>query len=202
MAGPRRGGYAKGRERREAILHAANDVFAAQGFHGAALSTIATRVGLSEPGLLHHFPSKEHLLLELLALRHERDAERVARALTDHEGFLDALRGLCRENQGTPGLVRLFTILAAESVDDDHPAHDWMLERYRTLRERFAMRIASEQRAGRIDPGLDARRLAPQLIAMFDGLQIQWLLDPDDVDMAAVFADFLAHLRPPEPQRG
>jgi AcrR family transcriptional regulator len=202
MAGPRRGGYAKGRERREAILHAANDVFAAQGFHGAALSTIATRVGLSEPGLLHHFPSKEHLLLELLALRHERDAERVARALTDHEGFLDALRGLCRENQGTPGLVRLFTILAAESVDDDHPAHDWMLERYRTLRERFAVRIESAQRAGRIDPGLDARRLAPQLIAMFDGLQIQWLLDPDDVDMAAVFADFLAHLRPPEPQRG
>jgi AcrR family transcriptional regulator len=202
MANARRGGYAKGRERRDAILHAANEVFAAQGFHGASLSTIATRVGLSEPGLLHHFPSKEHLLLELLALRHEHDAERVARALADHEGFLDALLGLCLENQGTAGLVRLFTIMAAESVDDDHPAHDWMVERYRTLRERFSARIEAEQRAGRIDPALDPRRLAPQLIAMFDGLQIQWLLDPDDVDMAAVFADFLAHLRPVEPQRG
>jgi AcrR family transcriptional regulator len=206
MSAARRGGYAKGRERRDAILRAANEVFAAQGFHGAALSAIATRVGLSEPGLLHHFPSKEHLLLELLALRHEHDAERVARALADHEGFLDALLGLCRENQDTPGLVRLFTILAAESVDDDHPAHDWMVERYRTLRERFAVRVESEQRAGRIDPALDARRLAPQLIAMFDGLQIQWLLDPGEVDMTAVFEDFLAHLRPPgpvaAPQRG
>jgi AcrR family transcriptional regulator len=192
----RRGGYAKGRERREAILRAANEVFAAQGFHGASLSSIATRVGLSEPGLLHHFPSKEHLLLELLELRHDHDAERVARAIADHEGFLAALLGLCRENQDTPGLVRLFAILAAESVDDDHPAHDWALERYRTLRERFATRIADEQREGRIAAGLDPDLLAPQLIAMLDGLQLQWLLDPGEVDMSAVFADFVARLVP------
>ena len=202
MAGTRRGGYAKGRERRDAILAAANDVFAAQGFHGASLATIATRVGLSEPGLLHHFPSKEHLFLELLTLRHDHDSERVARALADHEGFLDALHGLCRENQGTAGLVRLFTILVGESVDADHPAHDWMVERYRGLRERFVARIEAEQRAGRVASGVDARTLAPQLIAMFDGLQLQWLLDPDAVDLSAVFADFLDRLRPPAPQRG
>jgi AcrR family transcriptional regulator len=203
MSTARRGGYAKGRERREAILHAADEVFAAQGFHKAALSTIAKQVGLSEPGLLHHFPSKEHLLLELLAMRHEHDAERVARAMRHHETFLDALLGLCRENEDTPGLVRLFTILAAESVDDDHPAHDWTVERYRTLRERFATRIAREQRDGHIDAHIDPHRLAPQLIAMFDGLQVQWLLEPDAVDMAAVFADFLDRLRPAaDPHRG
>ena len=197
MATTRRGGYAKGRERRDAILRAANEVFAAHGFHRASLATIATRVGLSEPGLLHHFPSKEHLLLELLALRHDHDAERVARALADHEGFLDALLGLCRENEETAGLVRLFTILVGESVDDDHPAHDWMVERYRGLRERFTARIETEQREGRIAADIDARALAPQLIALFDGLQLQWLLDPDDVDLSGVFADFLERLRPP-----
>jgi hypothetical protein len=31
---------------------------------------------------------------------------------------------------------------------------------------------------------------------MFDGLQLQWLLDPAAVDMTAVFEDFLARLRP------
>jgi AcrR family transcriptional regulator len=110
-----------------------------------------------------------------------------------------ALLGLCRENQDTPGLVRLFAILAAESVDDDHPAHDWMVERYRTLRERFVTRRENEQREGRIAAGLDSRLLAPQLIAMFDGLQVQWLLDPGAVAMSAVLADFLDRLRP---QRG
>lgn len=29
-----------------------------------------------------------------------------------------------------------------------------------------------------------------------DGLQLQWLLDPDNVDMVALFDQFLALLRP------
>jgi hypothetical protein len=37
--------------------------------------------------------------------------------------------------------------------------------------------------------------VAPQILAMFDGLQIQWLLDPDGVDMVAAFEDFLGRLR-------
>src|SRR4051794_40798075 len=138
MTAARRGTYAKGRERREAILAAANERFAARGFRGASLAAIAKQVGLTEAGVLHHFPSKEHLLLELLELRHEHDVERIVRTLEAHPVYLDALLALCRENQGTPGLVRLFTILAAESVDGGHPAHPWTVERYRDLRSRIA----------------------------------------------------------------
>jgi AcrR family transcriptional regulator len=194
--GRARGGYAKGRERREAILAAANEVFATQGFRGASLATIATRVGLSEPGLLHHFRSKDELLLELLALREERDMERIEQAYEAHVEALDVLLELCRQNADRPGIVRLFTILAAESVDDDHPAHDWFLDRYRLRRRGVAARLADEQREGRIAADLDVERLAPQILAMFDGLQIQWLLDPDGVDMVAVLEDFLDRLRP------
>lgn len=197
MSAARRGGYAKGRERREAILTAANELFAAQGFHGASLAKIAAQVGLTEAGLLHHFPSKEHLLLELLELRQEHNAERLARALEQHAGYLDALLALCRENQHAPGLVRLFTILAAESVDDDHPAHPWTVERYRRLREQLAARLTAEQKAGRVHPDLDPRAVAPQILAVFDGLQLQWLLDPQQVDMSALFANFLNRLAPP-----
>jgi AcrR family transcriptional regulator len=193
-AARRRGGYAKGRERREAILAAANDLFAVQGFRGASLAAIAARVGLSEAGVLHHFPSKEHLLLELLELRHERDGERIERMLAEHPGLLDTLLALCRDNQRSPGLVRLFTILAAESVDDDHPAHDWTVERYAGLRARLADRLREEQAAGRVRSELDPPLVAAQILAMFDGLQLQWLLAPDEVDMSAVFADFLSRL--------
>jgi AcrR family transcriptional regulator len=193
-AARRRGGYAKGRERREAILAAADQLFAAQGFRGASLASIAKQVGLTEAGVLHHFPSKEHLLLELLQLRHEHDAERVVRTIAEHPAYLDAMLALCRENQQHPGLVRLFTILAAEGVDTDHPAHSWTVERYRFLRERVTARLIAEQRAGRVDPALDPRLTAPQILAVFDGLQLQWLLEPEQVDMSAVFADFLARL--------
>jgi hypothetical protein len=37
---------------------------------------------------------------------------------------------------------------------------------------------------------------AAQILAMFDGLQIQWLLDPDGTDMVALFGDFLSRFAP------
>ena len=42
-----------------------------------------------------------------------------------------------------------------------------------------------------MDPGL----IAAQILAMFDGLQLQWLLEPDEVDMVAALDDYLGDLR-------
>jgi AcrR family transcriptional regulator len=197
-------GYAKGRERREEILAAADAAFAKHGFRGTSLATIAQEVGLSQPGLLHHFPSKEHLLLEVLRYRDEQGLEYVTGQLDDAGGYADALLELCAANTRTPGLVRLFSVLAAESVDDDHPAHQFFRddhpahqffrERYRHLRERAATRFAEEQREGRLAAGVDPETLAVQVLALFDGLQLQWLLEPDAVDMVEVMRDFLARL--------
>ena len=169
--GRERGGYAKGRERRDAILAAANEVFATRGFRGASLATIAKRVGMSEPGLLHHFASKEELLLELLKLRDQHDDERIAEARAAHAHVLDVLLALCRQNEERPGIVRLFTILAAESVDDDHPAHDWFLARYGERRAhprrppgrrpaRGHRRRRPRPRVGRVADPRDVRRPA------------------------------------------
>jgi AcrR family transcriptional regulator len=194
--GRERGGYAKGRERRDAILAAANEVFATRGFRGASLATIAKRVGMSEPGLLHHFASKEELLLELLKLRDQHNDERIAQARAAHAGPIEVVLELCRQNEERPGIVRLFTILAAESVDDDHPAHDWFLARYSDRRATLTERLADAQREGSVDPSLDPEHVASQILAMFDGLQLQWLLDPEGVDMVAVFEAFLDRLRP------
>ena len=49
------------REKREAILEAALDVFSTHGFRGATLDLIADAAGLSKPNLLYYFPSKEEI---------------------------------------------------------------------------------------------------------------------------------------------
>ena len=191
-----RGPYAGGLARREAILRAASEAFAAHGYRGASLAMIADRVGMSAPGLLHHFPTKEHLLIDLLALRQERDAERV-RALASERGgrILDALLALGARNADSPGLVRLFTMLAAESVDADHPGHDWFVARYRQSRGFVAERLIEEQRLGMIRDDVDAELIAAQILAVFDGLQLQWLLDPEEVDMITALDDYIGDLR-------
>ena len=193
---PARGAYANGLARREAILRAATDVFADHGYRGASLALIAERVGMSAPGLLHHFPTKEHMLIDLLALSREKDIARL-KALTSVRGgrMLDALLVLAAKNADNPGLVRLFTILAAESVDDGHPGHEWFVERYKGSRRFVAERLIEEQRAGLIRDDVDVEQTAAQILAMFDGLQLQWLLDPAEVDMVTALTDYIGDLR-------
>jgi AcrR family transcriptional regulator len=56
---------ARSRETVEAILHAAAQVFAAQGYAGATTNHIAARAGVSIGSLYEYFPSKDALLVAL-----------------------------------------------------------------------------------------------------------------------------------------
>ena len=54
------------REKTEAILAAALDVFATHGYHGATLDQLAEAAGLSKPNLLYYFASKDDVHRTLL----------------------------------------------------------------------------------------------------------------------------------------
>ena len=45
--------------------------------------------------------------------------------------------------------------------------------------------LADLEREGALRPGVVPDIAAAQVVAAMDGLQVQWLLDPDGVDMAA-----------------
>jgi len=51
---------------RERILEAAAALFATRGFHGTSTRDIAKEVGIQQPSLFHHFPTKQSILSELL----------------------------------------------------------------------------------------------------------------------------------------
>lgn len=59
-------------ERREEILEAAFDAFAATGLEGTSVETIANAVGLSQPYLFRLFGTKKHIFLAAIELCFEQ----------------------------------------------------------------------------------------------------------------------------------
>jgi len=183
-------------ERRQQILAAAAQAFSETGFHGTSLADVATRVGVSQPGLLHHYPNKQALILAVLGERDDEDSRYLESTFRESDpSVVDWLTALCRRNAHRPELVQLYTVTAAESLDPAHPAHEFFQTRYQRIRTVLAQRIELDQQKGRLDPALDPGGLAAELVALMDGLQLQWLMRPP-VDMCALLEQSLQRLVP------
>ncbi|WP_307864986.1 TetR family transcriptional regulator [Myceligenerans salitolerans] len=172
-------------ERRAEILRIAMETFATRGYQKASLAEIATRAGLTQAGVLHHFPSKAGLLTGVLDLRDETDISELGTERPRGLAFLRHLVETARRNTEREGIVRLYAVLAAESVTEGHPAHDYFEGRYRGLRAILVDALEEARGQGELSADLDARTCASIIIAVMDGLQVQWLLEPGSVDMAA-----------------
>ncbi|MFJ3600213.1 TetR/AcrR family transcriptional regulator [Streptomyces sp. NPDC090126] len=198
-AQPRTPRSPEARQRQQDILAIAMDTFAARGYNNASLAEIAERVGLTQAGVLHYFRSKALLLTSVLELRDQRDIEQLGPERPQGLDFLRHLVDTALRNAEREGIVRLYAVLSAESVTDDHPAQDYFRDRYDGLRAFVAdaLREACELPSDRSESAGDA---ANAIIAVMDGLQVQWLLAPDSVDMAAstdlVVTSLLATLAP------
>lgn len=164
------------------------EVIAERGYRGASLAAVAERVGLTQPGLLHYFPSKELLLIGVLEARDRWDITAFP-AKSESSWRIADVEQLVDYNAMRRGLVQTFSALAGESVTDDHPAREFFKDRYTDARAALADVLRNEF-GERLPGGLTPEQAAPLLVAVMDGLQTQWLLDPDAVDMAAVFRDF------------
>lgn len=172
-------------QRRQEILLEAHEVFGAKGYHKASLGEIAERVGITHQGILHHFGSKEQLFIEVLGYRERRDVAE----FENHEPPRgpELLRHLVRTavvNTGRVGLVQSYVVLSAESVTEGHPAQPSFRERFTILRGLIADALAVACEAAPARPSdEEIDNAASSIIAVMDGLQVQWLLDPEHVRM-------------------
>lgn len=192
-------GYAVGRRRRTQILADATRLFARDGYGDTSLQDIATAVGVSKSTLLHHYPSKELLLSAVLT---ERDS-----AINENQGFSGAASagevfrsipdGAARSAQDEPGLIEVYAVLSCEAVPAAHPAHDYFATRFANALEYFTELFRLAQVDGDLPADRDPVHEATWLIAMWDGLQYQWLYDRERLDIATHLRAHLDDVLPP-----
>ncbi|WAA66560.1 TetR/AcrR family transcriptional regulator [Microbacterium oxydans] len=188
--------------KREQILKAAVEIFGNKGSTNGTLADVAEQVGITHAGVLHHFGSKQKLLLEVLAYRDQSDVAGLAKKhIPDGpELFLHLVR-TAFANEKRPGIVQAYTVLSAESVTDDHPARGFFEDRYTTLRREVSAafhELCVQEGVSDPDTIADA---AAAILAVMDGLQMQWLLHPDTIELGgasefAIQAIVNAVLRP------
>ena len=178
------------RNRTEEILEETTKLFAQYGFQGTTLAMVADAVGLTEPGVLHYFPSKVHLLQGVLEYRDQKYLEKYARLLDIERGSIaeifTTLEDFWLDNAKIPALIQLFIVLVGESISIEHPSHDFFVDRYRRGREIYVQQFLKTN----IQADVDREALANVIMAVTDGLYIQWLLQPDAVDLKASFKLF------------
>jgi AcrR family transcriptional regulator len=182
-----RGPYRKGIQRRQEIVRAAAQVFAERGYHGGSLRTIGERVGASSASLVQYFGTKEGLLAAVL--------EEWARE--SRPAAIDGLRGLAwvrsmREamvyNEAHRGLIELFLTLGIEATNVEHPARAFVQHRYATVVAEHVRHLREAVADGEVRAMTDGElgQEARLFVAAMDGIELQWLLDPD-VDLLELF---------------
>jgi AcrR family transcriptional regulator len=173
--------YRKGAARRAEILSKAIGLFAKHGVE-ASLRAIGDAIGVSHAALRYYFASRDELLVEVY---------RTHTASLDWEPLPDstsavALMELAADRNTTiPGLIELYSTLTTDALQAQrHPlTREFVQRRFRQVRADIAERIRVDQRAGAIDPAIDPDDAAALVVAASDGLQLQWLLHPEEVDI-------------------
>lgn len=195
----RRGPYRKTAARREEILDSALSVFGKSGYAGGSLREIADQVGISQAGLLHHFESKSALLTAVL----ERRDEASLSMFTDPLGINTLLTMLqvVAFNVAHRGTTELHCVLSAEATHVEHPAHEYFARRYAYLNKLLTKAFQRIEVAGNLRTGITPASASQCTLALMDGLQVQWLLNPNAVNMVGEVEHYLRHLVSPRAWR-
>lgn len=194
----RRGPYRPGLQRRERIIDAAAARFAVAGFSRTSLADIARDAGVTAPAIKHYFASKDELLIALAERRFDRARRTAQESPTDEDGT-GTLRLMLQQTQiraAQPELIEVFVQVAGLAADPSSPAHELYSARYERVVADLVTRFHLSVERGLLRADVDYRAIARDLIAVSDGLQLQWVLRRGDLDMVGVMQAHLERIAP------
>jgi AcrR family transcriptional regulator len=196
-----RGPYDKGLRKRAEILDTALDIVARNGYSRATVKELAEAVGLTHNGVIYYFGSKEALFTEILRRRDERAIQDFEALDRDPALMPERIIEVVKRNLNAPGFIELYSRLSNEASEAQHPSHQYFKTRYQVNRQLYSDAFHNLRDRGLVPSTTDPDLLSEALLALLDGLQTQWIYDPDRVDMEAAILHFFTSMGIPVPIR-
>ncbi len=174
----------------------AGGLFARKGIHETSLGDIAEASNVSKGTLYYHYKSKDELLYELVDRDFGRLTDSIATLLAEEAQKIDL--GSRRERAKRFLALALWAVLAEEDLSrrgfylmmEAFLGKEQVAGRFREKYEDWRALIA-DLVARHVNGGEAASpALASGILALIDGLTLQWLLDPERVDVEAVAGTF------------
>lgn len=161
-----------------------------------SIAEVAAASGISQSGLLHHFPSKVALLAAILEQREEDDNAFLFGDGTVPLGWdaFEALVSVSARNSTRPEWVGVFVRVAAEATEADHPAHAWLRAHYTSAQRWLGDALEHGKRVGVVRKDAPTELLVGNTVAVLDGIQQRWLVD-EQIDMVGCVREYVAGLR-------
>lgn len=193
---------ADGTNRRELILQAALKEFARSGYEGTSLTKIAAGADITKAALLHYFDSKESLFAEVLALR-DLEVQKTVLKFSDEEKltlaymmrkdstfgwsfsgdiwqYAELLIKLLCINEKYDDYVKLYITVSSFVTEPKgegfHWIHDHLMHLIRLIAEGFEY----SKKIGTVAEELDSYQVARTIVAIMDGMQLQWIAARND----------------------
>ncbi|MEU9242681.1 TetR/AcrR family transcriptional regulator [Streptomyces sp. NPDC048385] len=177
---------------REEILRSALEVFAARGFKGTSIDAVAERAGLTRQGVLHYFPSKKRLLLEIMGYHQQLVREHLAGRGVG-EDWAKAFAGAVAYELHRPWLATVHSVIVTEAVTGQEPAAQFVREYSRSVQEHLATRL-TRRYGERLPSGLDTRTASTAILCLIEGMHHMLLMDQDADRYPEVISDAMSVL--------
>lgn len=167
-------------QRRQAILEAAIEVFARQGFGAATTDDIARAAGLSKGGLYWHFKSKDDILAAILQAMFDQELQLLQRLTQSSDSVSERLRSLVRQaaaamsqfEQSLPVVLEFYALAARDG------AVRQFLQTYYQRYHRLLTELIEQGFAGGEFHGATPAEVATVLIGQLEGLGLIWAIAP------------------------
>lgn len=180
-------------DRRHAVADAAIEAFRATDFHRVDRQVVADVAGIDVAEIDRLYPSWE-LLLVAVADRWFAGTRRGLEDVVMREGAVAFLRAQLAVAAKDPAMIRMRLALIAAGSNPAHPAAGWFQRRYANLYEDLALALVRDIIAKREPKTMGPRHAAEQLLALYEGLQLQDAMH-DGGDLLASFDRAVARMR-------